>query len=229
MPTLTYLGHSGFLLEGGGTKLVIDPFLTGNPLAAKKPEEIQADWLYLTHGHNDHFGDVLDIARRNDATIIAPFELATYCESKGATVHPMHIGGAHEFPFGRIKLTIAHHGSAFVEDNGTIVYTGNPSGALITMDDKTFYHAGDTALFYDMKLIGEMNKIDLSALPIGDNFTMGIDDAVIATEYLRPDKVIPMHYNTFDVIQANPSEFVEKVQAKGFDGQVLKPGGTIEL
>jgi L-ascorbate metabolism protein UlaG (beta-lactamase superfamily) len=198
-------------------------------MAAKKPEEIQADWVYLTHGHNDHFGDVLDIARRNDATIIAPFELATYCESKGATVHPMHIGGAHEFPFGRIKLTIAHHGSAFVEDNGTIVYTGNPSGALITMDHKTFYHAGDTALFYDIKLIGEMNKIDLSALPIGDNFTMGIDDAVIATEYLRPDKVIPMHYNTFDVIQANPSEFVEKIQAKGFDGQVLKPGGTIEF
>jgi L-ascorbate metabolism protein UlaG (beta-lactamase superfamily) len=229
MPTLTYLGHSAFLLEGGGTKLVIDPFLTGNPMAAKKPEEIQADWVYLTHGHNDHFGDVLDIARRNDATIIAPFELATYCESKGATVHPMHIGGAHEFPFGRIKLTIAHHGSAFVEDNGTIVYTGNPSGALITMDHKTFYHAGDTALFYDIKLIGEMNKIDLSALPIGDNFTMGIDDAVIATEYLRPDKVIPMHYNTFDVIQANPSEFVEKIQAKGFDGQVLKPGGTIEF
>ena len=228
MPKLTYLGHSAFLLEGGGTKLVIDPFLTGNPLAAKKPEEIQADWIYLTHGHNDHFGDVLDIAKANDATIIAPFELATYCESKGCKVHPMHIGGSHQFPFGRVKLTIAHHGSAYVEPSGNIIYTGDPSGVLLTIDGKTFYHAGDTALFSDMKLIGEMNRIDLAALPIGDNFTMGIDDAVIATEYLRPSKVIPIHYNTFDVIQCNPAEFAEKVQAKGIGAQVLQSGGSIE-
>ena len=228
MPTLTYLGHSAFLLEGGGTKMAIDPFLTGNPLAAKQADEIEVEWIYLTHGHNDHFGDVLTIAKANNATIIAPFELATYCESKGSQIHPMHIGGAHEFPFGRLKLTIAHHGSAFIEENGTIVYCGNPSGGLITMDGKTLYHAGDTALFYDMKLIGEMNTIDLAALPIGDNFTMGIDDAVTATEYIKPEKVIPIHYNTFDVIKVNPSEFVEKVQAKGFDGQVMEPGDVIE-
>jgi len=110
MPTLTYLGHSAFLLEGAGTKIAIDPFLTGNPLAAKQADEIEVEWIYLTHGHNDHFGDVLSIAKANNATIIAPFELATYCESKGAQVHPMHIGGAHDFPFGRLKLTIAHHG-----------------------------------------------------------------------------------------------------------------------
>ena len=228
MPTLTYLGHSAFLLEGGGTKMAIDPFLTGNPLAATQADEIEVEWIYLTHGHNDHFGDVLTIAKANNATIIAPFELATYCESKGSQIHPMHIGGAHEFPFGRLKLTIAHHGSAFIEENGTIVYCGNPSGGLITMDGKTLYHAGDTALFYDMKLIGEMNTIDLAALPIGDNFTMGIDDAVTATEYIKPGKVIPIHYNTFDVIKVNPSEFVEKVQAKGFDGQVMEPGDVIE-
>lgn len=228
MPTLTYLGHSAFLLEGGGTKMAIDPFLTGNPLAAKQADEIEVEWIYLTHGHNDHFGDVLTIAKANNATIIAPFELATYCESKGSQIHPMHIGGAHEFPFGRLKLTIAHHGSAFIEENGTIVYCGNPSGGLITMDGKTLYHAGDTALFYDMKLIGEMNTIDLAALPIGDNFTMGIDDAVTATEYIKPGKVIPIHYNTFDVIKVNPSEFVEKVQAKGFAGQVVEPGGVVE-
>ncbi len=228
MPTLTYLGHSAFLLEGGGTKMAIDPFLTGNPLAAKQADEIEVEWIYLTHGHNDHFGDVLSIAKANNATIIAPYELASYCESKGAKVHPMHIGGAHGFSFGRLKLTIAHHGSAYVEKNGTIVYCGNPSGGLITMDGKTLYHAGDTGLFYDMKLIGEMNSIDLAALPIGDNFTMGIDDAVVATEYIKPHKVIPIHYNTFDVIKVNPSEFVEKVQAKGFAGQVIEPGCVVE-
>ena len=174
MPILTYLGHSAFVIEGAGTKIAIDPFLSGNPLAAKQADEIEVEWIYLTHGHNDHFGDVLSIAKTNNATIIAPFELATYCGSKGAQVHPMHIGGAHDFPFGRIKLTIAHHGSAYVEENGTIVYTGNPSGGLLTLDGKTFYHAGDTGLFYDMKLIGESNTIDLAALPIGDNFTMGM-------------------------------------------------------
>lgn len=228
MPKLTYLGHSAFILEGAGTAIVIDPFLTGNPLATMAAKDVKVDWIILTHGHSDHLGDGLDIAKSNNATIIAPFELASYCSAMGVNAHPMHIGGAHEFPFGKVKLTIAHHGSAVVNGEN-IVYTGNPCGVLITMEGKTFYHPGDTGLFYDMKLIGEMNQIDLAVLPIGDNFTMGIDDAVKATEFLQPKKVIPMHYKTFDVIEVNPMEFVEKAQAKGFAAEVLNFGASIQF
>jgi len=228
MPKLTYLGHSAFILEGAGTAIAIDPFLSGNPQAPLKPGDVKVDWIFLTHGHGDHLGDALEIAKANNATIIAPFELATYCGNKGTNVHPMHIGGSHTFPFGRVKLTIAHHGSAVVEGD-QIIYTGNPCGVLITMEGKTFYHPGDTGLFYDMKLIGEMNPIQLAVLPIGDNFTMGIDDAVKATEFLNPELVIPMHYNTFDVIQADPQEFVRKVQEKGFRAQVLEIGKSVEF
>jgi len=138
----------------------------------------------------------------------------------------MHIGGGYQFPFGRVKLTIAHHGSAVIE-GGKITYTGNPCGVLISMEGKTLYHSGDTALFYDMKLIGEMNHIDVALLPIGDNFTMGVDDAVKAVEFLQPNKVIPMHFNTFDVIKVSSKEFVEKVKAKGIVAQVLEPGASL--
>jgi L-ascorbate metabolism protein UlaG (beta-lactamase superfamily) len=158
------------------------------------------------------------------ATIVAPFELAGYCGARGCAIHPMHIGGAHRFPFGRLKLTIAHHGSA--APDGT--YTGNPCGFLVTMDERTLYHPGDTGLFLDMQLIGEMNDIAVAVLPIGDNFTMGIDDAVKATELLAPAMVIPMHYKTFDVIDADPNEFREKVEAKGFGCRVLDYGESFE-
>jgi L-ascorbate metabolism protein UlaG (beta-lactamase superfamily) len=222
MPKITYLGHSAFYMESQKGKIIIDPFLSGNPKAKKDPKEVKVDYVLLTHGHGDHLGDSIDIAKSNNATIIAPNELAIYCSNKGAQVHPMHIGGAHEFPFGKVKLTIAHHGSA--APDGT--YTGNPCGFLITMDGKTFYHPGDTGLFYDMKLIGEMNDIELAVLPIGDNFTMGIDDAVKATEFLQPKMVIPMHYQTFDVINVDPKEFISKVEAKGFRGKILPIGDS---
>ncbi|RMG67402.1 MAG: metal-dependent hydrolase [Calditrichaeota bacterium] len=224
MPRLTYLSHAGFIVEGGGSRIVFDPFLTGNPLAKAKPGDIQADYIILTHGHGDHLGDTLDIAKANNATVIAVFELANYCAARGANVHPMHIGGAYNFPFGRVKFTIAHHGSS--APDGT--YTGNPAGVLLTMDGKTLYHAGDTALFLDMKLIGEMNNIDLALLPIGDNFTMGIDDAVKAVEFLRPQLSIPIHYKTFDVIDVDPNEFVEKVSRTGFKARVMEVGETLE-
>ena len=224
MPKLTFLSHAGFMVEGASTRIVFDPFLTGNPLARSKPGEMKADYIILTHGHGDHFGDSVEIAKSNGATIIAPNELALYCESKGATVHPMHIGGAHHFPFGRVKLTIAHHGSAVPDGS----YTGEPAGILLTMDDKTFYHAGDTGLFYDMKLIGEMNQIHVAALPIGDNFTMGIDDAVKATEFLQPDMVIPIHFKTWDIIDVDPEEFVSKVQSKGFKAKILDIGESLD-
>ena len=224
MPKLTYLGHSAFLVEGTKGKVVIDPFLSGNPLAKASKDSIRVNAVLLTHGHGDHLGDSVEIAKASKGMIVAPFELANYCQKLGADVHPMHIGGARNFDFGRVKLTIAHHGSA--APDGT--YTGNPCGFLLTMDGKTLYHSGDTCVFYDMKLIGEMNKIQVALLPIGDNFTMGIDDAVKATELLQPELVIPMHYKTFDVIDADPQEFVRKVEGKKLRGKVLPVGESLE-
>lgn len=224
MPKLTYLGHAAFYVEGNKGRIVIDPFLSGNPLAMVKPEDIKVEYVLLTHGHGDHIGDGVQIARANKATIIAPFELASYCANQGAEIHPMHIGGAHSFPFGRVKLTIAHHGSS--APDGT--YTGNPCGFLVTMDGKTLYHTGDTGLFYDMKLLGEMNRIDLALLPIGDNFTMGIEDAVKAAEFLQAGLFIPMHYKTFNVIDVEPEDFIKGVQAKGMKARLLTVGETLE-
>ena len=224
MAKLTYLGHAAFLVEGSKGRVVIDPFLTGNPLATARPEEIQVDHVLLSHGHGDHLGDALEIATRCGATIVAPNELALYCAGKGAKTHGMHLGGAHNFPFGRVKLTIAHHGS--MAPDGT--YTGNPCGFLLTMDGKTLYHPGDTGLFYDMKLIGEMNRIEVAVLPIGDNFTMGIEDAVKAAEFLQAGVVIPMHYKTFEVIDVEPQEFVAQVQKIGRKARVLPVGESLE-
>ncbi|MCK5077487.1 MAG: metal-dependent hydrolase [Calditrichia bacterium] len=225
MVKVTFLSHSAFLIENEEYKIIIDPFLSDNPRATVAPESLSINYILLTHGHGDHIGDALKIAKANNATIIAPFELATYCQEQGAQVHPMHIGGGFNFPFGRIKLTIAHHGSMTPDGK----YVGNPCGFLITTEGKTIYHAGDTGLFYDMKLIGEMNNIDLALLPIGDNFTMGIDDAVKAVELLQCQKTIPMHYNTFDVINADPQEFADKAKKTGTEVIILPIGKTFEF
>ncbi len=225
MPQARFLGHSCVTLTHGDHRLIIDPFLTGNEKAAVKPGDIEVDYVLITHGHGDHVGDSLDIAKRCGATIIANYELANMCGKQGINVHPMHIGGAHEFPFGRVKLTIAHHGGGYGEDAS--IYTGPPVGFLITIGGKIVYHPGDTGLFMDMQLIGEMNNIELAFLPIGDNFTMGIDDAVKAVEMLRPRRVIPMHYDTFDVIKADPEAFVGKV--KDAQAMVLNPGDNIDF
>lgn len=224
MPTARFLGHSCVTVENGKHKIIIDPFLSGNDKAAAKPTDIKVQYVLLTHGHGDHVGDAVQIAKANDATIVANFELANYCSRQGCTVHPMHIGGSHAFAFGRVKLTIAHHGGGAGEHAD--IYTGPPVGFLIEMDGKTMYHPGDTGLFLDMKLIGEMNKIDLAWLPIGDNFTMGIDDAAKAVEFLKPAQVVPFHYDTFDVIAADPTQFASKV--KGSKVTVLKPGESID-
>ncbi|HZW81968.1 MAG TPA: metal-dependent hydrolase [Candidatus Deferrimicrobium sp.] len=220
-------GHACFTLSGKQGRLIIDPFLTGNPVADINAATVAVDGILVSHGHRDHLGDAVEISRANQATIIAPFELAYYCEQKGAPTHGMHIGGSHKFPFADVKLTQALHGSAVTEDN-RIIYTGNPCGFLITLDGVLIYHAGDTGLFGDMELLGDLNQIDLALLPIGDNYVMGIQDAVIATKMLKAKSVIPMHYNTFDLIKQDAKEF-----AKGVEGFckpiILEPGNTIEI
>ncbi|MBL1211931.1 MAG: metal-dependent hydrolase [Ignavibacteriae bacterium] len=223
---LKYLSHSSFLITTSeGKTILIDPFLDDNPNAPISSDEVPADYIILTHAHGDHLGDSFKIAERTNATFICVNELAEYCASKGFKAHNMHIGGAFNFDFGRVKFTIAHHGSV-TPDN---VYGGVAAGVLITIDGKTIYHAGDTGLFYDMKLIGEMNDIDYLIVPIGDNFTMGIDDAVKAVEFVNPKFSIPMHYNTFPIIEADPFEFKNKVEKSGKKSIVLEFGQEIEI
>ena len=223
MVTIQFLGHACFTIADEAYSVIIDPFLSGNPVAATTADSIKTEAVLLTHGHSDHIGDTEAIAKANDALVVSVYELANYLGHKGLTTHPMHIGGSHEFPFGKVKFTPATHGSAAIEEDETITYLGNPAGIILTMEGKTIYHSGDTGLFLDMQLIGSQH-LDCAMLPIGDNFTMGIDDAVEAVKMLRPKTVIPMHYNTWELIQADPHEFAEKVAAAGSECVILEPG-----
>ncbi|MBC9783669.1 metal-dependent hydrolase [Heliobacterium chlorum] len=233
MLKVTFFSHSIFLLDDGQYKVLIDPFFTGNPLSPVKADQVSADYILVTHAHGDHFGDALTIAKRCGATIIAPNELAVYCQSKGAKAHGMHIGGKRDFPFGRVRLTVALHGSGTVED-GRPIELGNPCGFLIHMGGKTLYHAGDTGLTRDMELISmcflKGARLDLALLPIGDNFVMGPDDALFATKLLHPKQVVPMHYNTFPVIAQDARSF-QKAVTENTDClcQILEPGESLTL
>jgi L-ascorbate metabolism protein UlaG (beta-lactamase superfamily) len=210
--------------------LIIDPFLNHNPIAVTKAEEISVDYIFITHGHGDHVGDSLEIAKRNNATIIAPNDLGRYMAFQGATVHGMGIGGQFQFPFGTVKLTLALHDSSYnppgTEEN---IYTGMAVGFLITAEGKTIYHAGDTGLFGDMQLLGKLHKIDLAFLPIGDNYTMGPQDAVIAAQFLQAKLVVPMHYNTFPALKQDPQAFIENLASEGIKGIVMDPGQNLEI
>jgi L-ascorbate metabolism protein UlaG (beta-lactamase superfamily) len=222
---LRYFSHSAFqITTDEGIKILIDPFLDNNPTSPVKSKDVKADYIILSHAHGDHLGDTFKIASV-DTLIICVNELANYCIQKGFKAHNMHIGGSYNFPFGKTKFTIAHHGSKTPEGD----YAGEPAGIILTIKNKTIYHTGDTGLFNDMKLIGEMNKIDYMLLPIGDNFTMGIDDAVKAVEFVNPGIAIPMHYNTFPVIKADPYEFKMKVENNGLKCRVLNYGEEIDL
>ena len=223
---LRYFSHSSFLITTDkGNTILIDPFLDDNPTSPVKSDEISADFIVLTHAHGDHIGDAFKIARRSNSLFICVNELADYCIEKGFQAHNMHIGGLYGFDFGRLKFTIAHHGS-MTPDN---TYGGEPAGVVLNIDGKSVYHAGDTGLFYDMKLIGEMTPLDYMLVPIGDNFTMGITDAVKAVELANPVIAIPMHYNTFPVIEADPDEFKKKVEAIGKKAIVMNFGEEIKL
>jgi L-ascorbate metabolism protein UlaG (beta-lactamase superfamily) len=224
---LTWLGHACLLLESDGRRLLIDPFLTGNPAAARQADEVQADYILVSHGHGDHLGDTIALAQRTGATVIANYEISQWLQGQGvAKVHGQQHGGSHAFPFGRVKLTLAFHGSALPDGS----YGGNPCGFLITFNDgKRVYDAADTGLFGDMRLIGE-EGIDLAIVPIGDNYTMGPDDALRAVKLLQPRKVVPIHYNTWPVIAQDGAAWAQRVrQETQAEPVVLKPGEGIDV
>ena len=224
---LTWYGHAAFELQIGNAHVLIDPFLDDNALSPVSSNELEADYILITHGHGDHVGDAVEIAERTGALVISNFEICNWVQSQGIErVHPQHIGGGYPHAFGYVKLTIAHHGSSLPDGS----YGGQPAGLLITLeDDKRVYFAGDTGLFYSMSLIGE-EGLDLAVLPIGDNFTMGPDDALRAVKLLQPKFVIPIHYNTFEVIEQDPNVWTKSVQAEtSTTPLLLKPGDSITL
>ncbi len=209
---LTYLGHSALLIEEGSFKGIIDPFITGNSLCKSCIDDLSnITHVFVTHGHSDHIGDTVEIARRNKSLIITNHEIAAYLGKFKLKTHAMHIGGRTKFDFGTVKMTNALHGSG-ISDNGNMIYGGNPGGFVIEVDSKKIYHAGDTGLTYDMKLL-EDEKIDVAFLPIGGNYTMDIDDAVKAADFIKAKTVVPMHYNTFGLINADPELFKNKVRS----------------
>jgi len=224
---ISYHGHSIVKIKTNGTNIIIDPFIRGNSLTDLKVEEEKPDVILLTHGHNDHVGDTIELAKANNSLVVAPNELANYLATQGVNVHNMGIGGAFEFPFGKVKYTLAFHGSVYETENGEIIDAGNPGGILFFAEGVTIYHAGDTALFGDMKLIGERHPIDVAFLPIGDNFTMGPEDAAYAVSLLNPKNVVPIHYNTFPVIKQDPNTFAELVKTSNV--QILNSGDKLVL
>jgi L-ascorbate metabolism protein UlaG (beta-lactamase superfamily) len=223
---LTWLGHAALGLETGGYKVIVDPFFSGNPSASISADAVEADFILVSHGHGDHVGDGVAIARRTGATVISVNEIAVWFGNQDVKSHGQHLGGGYKHPFGYLKLTLALHGSALPDgSNG-----GNPCGFLLTTNDgQKIYLAQDTGLFGDMKLIGE-EGLDLAVVPIGDNFTMGPDDALRAVKLLQPKVVIPIHYNTWGLIAQDENAWAERVAKEtGTKVVVLKPGESYSL
>ena len=220
-----WYGHAALGLEVGKYKLLVDPFLSGNPTATVTPENVQADFILISHGHGDHVGDAVAIAKRTGAMVISNFEIANWAQAQGINAHAQHLGGGFNHPFGYLKLTLALHGSGLPDGS----YGGNPAGFLLTAEGKKIYLACDTGLFGDMRLIGE-EGVDLAVLPIGDNFTMGPDDALRAVKLLQPKHVIPVHYNTWDLIAQDPDAWARRVEAEtAAKAHVIKPGESFSI
>ena len=229
MATLDYYGHATFgLTTDDGTRVIIDPFFGDNPWTEVDPSEVEADFIFCTHGHFDHFTDAIAIAKNTGATFAGTFELVEYVQSQGVeNAHPMHIGGGWDFPFGRVKMTVAVHGGR-VYGEGAEGFTTNPAGLLFDLGPgKRLYHAGDTALTMDMQLL--KGKVDVALLPMGDNFTMGPEDAVTAIEFIEPSVVIPIHYNTWPYIEQDVEAFRALVGDRALV-EIVDPGkGSYEF
>lgn len=224
---ISYHGHSIVKIKTGDQTILIDPFINGNQLTDLIVKEERPDVILLTHGHNDHVGDTVAIAKACDALVVAPNELAVYLGWQGLRTHGMNIGGACEFDFGTVKYTKAFHSSSYTTADNEFIYTGMPAGILFTSEGKTIYHAGDTSLFGDMEMIGKRHPIDVAFLPIGDNFTMGPEDAAYAVELLNPKLAVPIHYNTFPPIVQDPENFKQLVH--DHEVTIMEVGDSIEL
>ncbi|ANK37043.1 metal-dependent hydrolase [Staphylococcus equorum] len=227
---LSFHGQSTIYFEANGKKVIVDPFITGNGQSDLDANAIEVDYIILTHGHGDHFGDTVELANRNNATVIGSAELGDYLTTNKnvENVRPMNIGGKAEFEFGTVKFVQAFHSSSLTDDNGIPVYLGMPMGVIIEVEGKTIYHTGDTGLFSDMKLIAERHPVDVCFVPIGDNFTMGIDDASYAINtFIKPKITVPVHYDTFELIEQDPNEFKSAVTVG--EVQILKPGESVKL
>lgn len=223
---LIWYGHAALGLQTGGYNVLIDPFFSGNPTAAVSPDEVKADFILVSHGHGDHVGDAVAIAKRTGALVISNAEIAGWFSKQGIQAHAQHLGGGYRHPFGYLKLTLAIHGSGLPDGS----YGGNPCGFLLTTSNgRKIYMPQDTGLFGDMKLIGE-EGLDLAVIPIGDNYTMGPDDALRAVKLLQPKHVIPIHYNTFDLIAQDAEAWASRVAKEtGVKVAVLKPGGSFDF
>lgn len=222
MTTLKFYGHSCFQLTSGKTSLLFDPFLTDNPFKTASPDDIHCDYILVSHGHFDHLGDAIKIAKRTGATVISTAEIAKLCSDQGVKSHAMHLGGKHSFDFGYVRITLAFHGSG--------VPGGHACGFVVNIGGDTVYFAGDTGLFGDMALLGRLEKIDCALLPIGDNFTMGPQDAAEAAAMLKPRFVVPMHYNTWPLIAQSPEDFKRDVEERfGIPVRIVNPGETINI
>lgn len=228
MNRLTFHGHAAFeLVTSKGTRIMFDPWLDQNPKADIKTSDVdQLDYILVSHGHGDHFSDVIKLAQQTDATVLATFELVSLCQSQGVkNGHGMSVGGGYRFPFGYAKLTPALHGTG-VDGGAHGIYSTMPNGWWVDLGDARVYHAGDTALLMDMQLL--RGQVDVALLPIGDNFTMGPADAARAVEFIQPRVVVPMHYNTFDLIKQDPQEFSRLVGGRA-EVVILDPGESFEF